>query len=586
VGNVTIEMTASERDLFQKLAKLSAKVGSVEEAMRRVKLAGEDTRSKLKQVSDVGSQAFDASKIRRFVGQLGIATTGAGALLSVVKLIKDEIANTQDVQAKAMQRQIDLQSARANLLRNMAAATPQERRTALEVAAKIARETHVNEKWITAALASAYSASGGNLELATSAVRGAAMLFPDVPQEIGAFAGSTMDVSKATKSPNALVNQGVMATVAAMSRIVDPHLQAKNIPQALIGMTQYGATVSEAGAFLAAVTSGAAEFTGDVSRTGVINLTQRIDEMFSHPRPASIEGGLTAPEEEKLKLITPRAKRIIEKRKEGRRLSEREISIWEEYLSLTERKATAKVIPAIPAGLNTFGERLSYLQGHPQLVEELLKGVDIRAQLKAPIRDILTNRQSDVARRYAEFVRKIPEDTEALRKIGKGVISSIRTDPLFFTAEASRILESGIDQIYVERPDLGISGAVRSKLKDLLQAAGESALSQRIDMMLWESGGGLSAARAVPKAIDLLEKRRRELLYTRPEMSYQMGTGGFVSIPADVATPEEKKTAEVLQSVKELLERMLDEMKKQTAASEKSQAMQTPPTLAHPDEDR
>lgn len=268
-GEISIQMSGDAQKLFKELAKTKAKLGEVQQKLGRV--ARESGKVETSQKA-----AFNAGTMRKFAGAL----TGVGGILAAYKLITAELVHQKRIEREALTTQLGVNVSRQGLIRNLAMEQPTVVRNMLKFGSRLATKTQVPQAVVFEALASAYSAAGGNIPLAREAVSRSAMLLPDVPTTIAATAGTLIDLSRATGSADARYNQGYLTSLAAASRITDPAAIARNVPGAIIGQTNLGASPATAGALFAALTTGSADILGATSGTGAISLVQQLKKAF------------------------------------------------------------------------------------------------------------------------------------------------------------------------------------------------------------------------------------------------------------------------------------------------------------------
>jgi len=358
----------------------------------------------------------------------------------------------------------------------------------------IAREAKVDEKFVAQAMASALSASGGNIEAAKAAVRGAAEFLSDKPTEIAGYAGSLLDLAKVTGTSNAETNKGLLLLVGSLSRVVNPQQQAMNIPRSLIGQMAFGATPRGAAALFAALTTGSGDITGATSGTGAVSLAQQLEAF------------------------------------------------------LPDRK--------------TLQERIAALQSSPELAQQFLAQASFEKTVLGPIRQLLTDPNSPIAKQFRENLARIPAMGE-LPKISQDLQKRFLLDPLEKNRELKAAFKTMEQGLRVANVPGGEAGVVTEGLRKVLVESGAGWWGTKKLMgeyYLRTLVGGQSphaaAADLLAWRADFLEGHRRPSVLSGPP------------------TEAEKEQGRLLRQIVEELRRLNNKADKSSS-----------PTLGRPDED-
>lgn len=439
-GNVEVRFTGDAASLEREITKLKAKAQQLQDKLRDVGGAGRKSGDELSKLGNATAKAFDTSGLMRMASFLA----PGGMLVAGAALLRAEFEKIIRLQEQAAGAQLTLGSARKDIVRNLAGSSPADITAVLQAGSKIASRTGVEERFIASGLASALSASGGNIPGSMAAVEEAAKFLPDRPESIPEFAGSLLDLSKITGTMDARTNRGLLALVGSMSRVVDPARQAKNIPPALIGMRGVGATPQEAAALFATITESMADTTGEMSGTAAIQLGRQLEKFF--------------------------------------------------------------IPPTGPSVADTMGERIRFLQENPGHREAFMKDASFEAKAFAPIRDLLRSSTTAVAESFARNQAKIP-GTEELRRIADEQVMSFGLDPLESTARLSRVFAAGRDQSLVSQIASGRAGATRKGLRDLLETTGTSAIADRMMKGAFEWNSNFGREDPVAVAERIIERR-------------------------------------------------------------------------------
>lgn len=589
------------------MAKLEGKVVSLEGKLRGMGREGQKAGDKTAKAGKVASGSFDLDRVRRFsTALLGIGSVAAGVALAW-RLVQAEIKTTINLQKQAGQKQVTLNSARLDVARNMAGASEAEVAKVLAAGGSIATDEKIEERYIQAAIASAISASGGNVPSALAAVRQSAKFLPDKPAEIAGFAGSLLDLAKVTGTDDAKVNQGLLSMVGAMSRVVNPRQQAMNIPRSLIGQMAFGAEAPTAAALFAALTTGSGDFMGATTGTASIALAEQLEAFLpAAGKTAQSKGGLGELDRIELADLAPRAQRARDRAAAGKTLGTKARADWRRHDALKVKEASLTMEAAIPAGMGTLGDRIGYLQANPEMAGQFLKSASFEKVAKGPIIQLLTEATSDVAKQFATNLKQIPTvqpgavwanllpglgkqlgiptapqmDRQAMAALADQSIANFAADPLSANAEMQRGFTSAEEKLLTMDSGMGAAGIAREGGRKALLASGQSALATKIGTMWAEWESGVGTRDPIGAQIELLEGRIGELRAPRAvrNQSYvAAGAFGAAASPDYLpATEDALMRADMLDTLRQ----MLEELK---SANRNSAA---PTTLGHPDEDR
>lgn len=288
--------SAQERADNEKRMRSIDKVA--EKLQKQVKVAKRGTREAIsdgrKKVAAVKREAAALRKLeaqqrrvtsaqrrqRRLLGgarRVAGALAGGGAALVALRLVTSELEKQREIESKALDVQLNLNKARANLIRNL---EPRQAREAIASATRIARQAALPEGVIANALAQTLSGVAGNLPLAIASVQGATKFIPDQPGLLPLIAGAIADMSKVTRSMDAVVNTGFFKLIAQRGRLVDPLAQAQTVPGALTNLVASGGTAQEAAALFTTISVGATDVQGRRTRTAIVRLVEQIRKDF------------------------------------------------------------------------------------------------------------------------------------------------------------------------------------------------------------------------------------------------------------------------------------------------------------------
>lgn len=428
---INLTVTSDPKDMIRAIVRMEKEIDKLKGKLRDTGRAAKG--AKRQTTNAFGGRAL--SDIKSYA----TALTGVGGVLAAFRLISAEIARVITLQDKASGAQVTLSSARQTLLRNLVGVPEAGKRGALVSAASIARGTGISEIVANQALAATVSATGQDLPLSKASVRLAAQFLADQPEAVAEFAGSLADVARVTKTKDPLVNLGFLTKVGALSRITDPSLQAANIPTALVGTTQFGATPQEAAALFAALSGAGVDPTGRRTGTGAIALSQQLDEFF-----------------------TKEDKGILSEKRRARFTGEL-----------------------------TLGQRLEFLQGRPKVGERFLEFASFEKKVLGPIESLVRGTPGaegvkSISEQFRENLTQIPGFTQ-LAQLGRESIEARSIDPLERQARLQRLGAVTTGGLLTENLAAGRGGVARQTFSDILEALGTTAVGAKLRGAFFEA---------------------------------------------------------------------------------------------------
>lgn len=407
----------------------------------------ERTRQKIDDVGKQGEQTFSIDRLAKYA-------LGFVSIHKAVQLITEELRVQQEMIDRRAATQVTVGESRNVLLRNLVGQDEATIRGTLQSAAQIATDTGVSEVAINQALASAVSATGGNIPLAVDLVRDAAKFLADRPAEIGEFAGTLGDLTRVTNVADARTSLGLLSRVGQLSRITSPALQARNIAPALIGTMAFGGDAATSGALFAALTTGTGDVSGERTGTALISLAQQLDE-------AARGAGTFA------KTFQP-----------------------------GEIQGTS------------LAERIRFLQQQPELARRFVERASFERKAVGPIRQLLTEPDSQIARELAAAQQQFG-DLAALRAVGDEALAVFAMNQLQPVSDRRRRIQRAMEQLQTRRPEAQLSTEEIEHVRTLLLESGMRAWGANIDLQIASKTGGVGVS--LDEAIDLLRNRARFL---------------------------------------------------------------------------
>lgn len=288
--DISVTFSAQDQGVIAYLQKQQAEVLKNQERLIKLGQEGKKAGKFIKDGADEGAAGFS-----NLAARIGTMITGAAAARVSINLLTKEFRNLKEAQADSAKAQTD----RAQALRNAAFALggdPTMDAPGLEKAlVGISGRAGVSVRDLAVGAADVLSARGDATPAqALKALESAARLAPDQPGNLGTFAASALDISKAT-GQTADQALGQILSVGSQSRVTSLKGITENIAPALIGLTKFGDDPRNAGALVAAVSQGGVDPTGATSRTSAISLAAQLEKFLpdlksTFERIAAVQG--------------------------------------------------------------------------------------------------------------------------------------------------------------------------------------------------------------------------------------------------------------------------------------------------------
>lgn len=399
---------------YEKLAK-AVKGGKLE--LKDAAVLADRYDAKLARAGQSSKGAFGPLALAQIGGMVG----GFTSLSAAAALYTKELDAQQNLFDKRVATQLTVDQSRAVVRRNLSGSSDAEIKDVASTAIQIADKTGISEVFINQALADSLSASGVNIPASKKAVRAAARISPDTPEDIKQIAGTLLDLSKVTKTNDGLANLGYLSAVGAAGRVVDAKAQATNIAPGIIGTLPFGGNAKDSGSLFAALSNAGADSQGQLTGTAIIQFARQIEAF--------------------------------------------------------DKKTAA-------FDSDTLGGRVSALQGNQKLAEAFLSKASFAGKAVGPIRQLLTDAKSNAALQYAANLKDLPE-LEGLSARGQRAIDVLSiANPLQVTAQRGRTLSRFAEGLQAQRASDQLSTAEIDNVKVILQELGGTALGTDAGLFL------------------------------------------------------------------------------------------------------
>jgi len=231
------------------------------------------------------------SEMLKVAGGVGLANLAMEAGRKAVELLRQEYDRLIERQQKSLGATTTLAAAQntaVNNLGNDARLNPQRLFKRLRNASQ---RMGIDEAELTTAAGAALSARGDNTaDAAVDSVIAAAGLARFDEGTRTTLAGSALDLSK-NNNRGLEGSLGFMLKIGQLSRVQDPGKLGRNAPPAVSGAQAFGASEEVGGAMFSAISQGAVDFEGALSKTGTIQLAKQLSEFAPG---AGVGGGIRA----------------------------------------------------------------------------------------------------------------------------------------------------------------------------------------------------------------------------------------------------------------------------------------------------
>lgn len=520
-----------------------------DKAIKRLEGAYRDANSFGGKLRGTLQNMFGSENLKK-LQNYALGLTGAGGLIAAVALLKSEYEAVIKLQDEATKTKLDVSQARNLVIRNMLGESPATIQGTLAKTSALAGELKLPETVIAAALAEALSASGGKQDPAFAAVRLAGQYLPDQPGEIGAMAGSLLDMQKATGNADPRVNFGLIARIGQLSRLPTAQAIAANAPKALIGSAGFGATTQEGAALYSTLT----QMFDPEGRAAATAQTQFAKQLFFFDENMR----KTAPG---LKPLTAaQRKKLTPAELQARLTAESEVAARQ-----AEINAKADQFKSL-----TMGGKIAFLQNDPEMANYFLRGLpgpggfpaaSFESQFVAPFRGLLLGGEKGVEmqRMYQGYYSQIGSEHDMARLAGEA-INNFNLNPINSQANVERSLQSFNERLSLQMPDT-LSEEGRVALGKIQQKLGGTQLGTRFRQLLAQSRDG-AIGMSASDTLSIVEEEQARLLKGREYNYASSGPFGAQTNTAFApATVEDKENAKLLGELATLLKQQIEQQK-------------------------
>ncbi len=591
-------------------------------------LAVQKAKGSLHEAGTAGENAFGPralGMVRQFAGALGIG----GGIAGAVALIKAQWQQVIEVQRQALDVTLSQADAQAGAIQMLGPRSAAEREDFIKRIGKISERTGVSEKDLYVRSQEALSARGDlPVSRALEAVEASAEMERRDTQAGKALAGGALDIEKVmpVKGREAL---GYLQYWTEKARLTDLGDVSQSLAPALTAAIGSGSSPNAAGAAWAAITQSAVDPTGRRSKTAGIQLFAQLEKFlpaegdqyseaqYQHDK-AALERERKAKgqaaehavdrdpqllqriaalrlEENSLPRLGAHANaarrtaqqmkrdELARLRQTAREEAEARVAASPEFAGsqerfaleeqkLAERRQRSKAI--IATGLRSVEGRIAYLQTHPQAAKKFMEQASFEAVAEMPVRQLVTGK-GRAAEAYKEFVAGAPKISELEGGFQKRVKLKYGT-PIQAVAKADTEQQAASEALATANLHPASVADVRKYFRTNLEQAGEGYLSakateflfnrlvpnQQLEFAAHTYRGEAAKLRGFSQSY--YDKESGEVRYTNK------------SLPT---TPEGLKQAEAMDRLAASVEKLIDELKKNSEATEENTKGGSPPAL-------
>lgn len=474
-----------------------------------------------------GSQAVSMAK--QLAGALGLTGGVAGA----VALVRAELNDLWETQKQIRDASLTVADAQIKAFRNLGADSPEDRDAFVDKIKSMSDRTGISQRDLYLLASDALSARGDlSVDKAMEAVEAAAKLAPEDASVARALAGSALDIMKETGGEaSAEQSVGFLQEVVSRSRVKDTGKVAKEFTPVFGRAMAAGGDFETTAALFAAITHGAKDEEGAVSRTAAINYIDKVQEYF--------------------------------RTEEGDDISE---------FSAARRKA-------VESGVTAFPDQLRFLQQNDDINAEFVADLSgFRAQTKESVRG-LTKGKGVTADSYAAFAANMPGVMES-GDTYRTQVDLIHSAPLQAVADLDRAGKAYNDALAVSQITDAQLASVKEQGDALLAKSGMGAFARNMGQIgTWSR----TNEDAMLDRAALLRRRAREI-----DVRVEASTYGQGSRVIDIEnTPAEESQMAALRAYADLIERQVEAVQENTAEmrAQRERASAGETTLGSPDAD-
>lgn len=448
---ISLNMKSEDAEAITALLKFAKAQDKAEKATRK-------TTQALRQQKGSGDEStgmFD--RLQSSAMSFAAGMLGAAGARRALRLFNDEIRDSIELSKEAAQTQIGVAGAGQLVTGALEGATNEQISIVHAQLRLIAAETKVPTADVLRAGAAAISATEQNLEIALPAVRLAAQVSPESPENMRIIAGALGDMFKATGIEDPGINLGILRQVGGKARIEQLVDQAATIPKSLVAQTTFGATVPEASAFIAWLTSASIDKLGLQSVTGATRSVQQMFEFF-------------------------------EKDRRGQRVLAREGLDFEDL---------------------TLDPIISFLQ-EPRLAKQFMDTATFRAGIIGPMKALIETPESPLAQSFRQ-TREAMNQLDFSPGAGQRIVARRE---LALGEDVARLVRAGAsaqEQIKMVSAVQGRAGGLAQELPGTLRDTGTGAFGTRFRTAVFQGQQmfGMSAEEAAISALNVREEELR-----------------------------------------------------------------------------
>lgn len=438
---------------------------------------------------------------------------------AVLQGVNAELQKTRELQEGARNTQVAIGDSQATVIKSLTGISSEQRRAFLQQIADVGSETEFPSLGRLNQAAAEGLSAGGDTKTVVDAVRQAARVSRNAPEDLEALVGAAIDLQKASRIEDSRRNLGFMLSVGAEARVAGTRQTALAVAPAVISSVNTVPKDSreqasiDAGALFAALGSQAGDARGLSTSTATTALAVQLRDFF------------------------------------------------EEGQEITRHGRKMKIKP--PEDPGTLRGRIDLLQQDEKLRKQFLDKATFERQFQVPVQQLLMP-GSDTDKAFEKSRRNIRFDPQAFEQTAADLGN---LTPELKTASRERASMGAVEGHQTARTADAILASMRTITDQALNETRGYALAtppgaRDMDIAFARSAYSLMGMEDTEARINLFAlKRRREEIQTYDDPQGRLG-------------PDERRSMEFVERQIKLLEESLVELRKISAPSPKE------PTLA------
>ncbi len=461
MADVTFTLEAEEAKAVRSFLRVVDAQKKSEDGFKRITRA-----SKKAGTTARGEMDGAARSALNFGKQLVGISSAVGGIVAVAAILRREWENLKQVQTTAAAASISMAQARGGAVVNLppgfSAADLDKFVSATSVA------TGVKERELYVMAQTALSAKGGVSQAGFfDAMRTAATLSAKTGLPSNVLVGGALDLATITGMENAAANIGWMRQMGSQARTTDLSKQMRNLLPAIQSTMQFGETPESGAEWAVLINSFIKDEPGEMTRTGLINLSERLAKRKVVPGAGGGGGPFGGGGKAGFGLVPEKFTNL-----------EQRLTFLSEIYKKADRKMQGEMLEKIGGEGLMRGFTAAALSGDPQVWERLKS---VKSAISAPG----------------------PASEAGFREM----MASIQAAPQERVASIRRTMAAAGEKISTGDVVGARAAVTREGLNDIMERAGVGWTERKILMTGLDVSTRGGTVRPTARAIEMLESR-------------------------------------------------------------------------------